>query len=350
MDELTERERKILFSLVAEYMATGEPVGSRTLARKCGLELSAASIRNVLSDLEESGYLQKPHTSAGRVPTERALRALIEALAELQPLATGDENRLRRRINEIYGRSSGSARERMRKTGQFLSEFSGAAAVVATSSADTRQLSQLRFIPVEPKQLLAVLVFSDGMVENRYVPVDRPVDDRELERVHNLLAGVVSGRTLPALRELFVKQAASDRELVDAVERQAFDLGSRAVRRGSRSSAEVVITGQSRLMELPEYADVGRVKRLVRALEEREHLVSLLDRTIDAGTVSVYLGSETGEFGEAQLSLVVAPYGSEEFVAGTVGVLGPTRMDYARMMPLVQATADAISDAMKKSR
>jgi heat-inducible transcriptional repressor len=352
VDGLTERERKILFSLAAEYMATGEPVGSRTLARKCGLELSAASIRNVLSDLEDTGFLYQPHTSAGRVPTEKALRALIEALAELQPLATGDQTRLRRRINEIYGRAGGWAGERMRKTGLFLSEFSGAAALVATSSAAVRQLSQLRFIPVQPNQLLAVLVFADGMVENRYVPIDQPVDDRELERVHNLLAGVVSGCTLQALRELFVQQAASERQHVDAVRRQAFELGRRAVHRGSRHAAEVVITGQSRLMELPEYAHVDRLKGLVRALEERQHLVGLLDRTIDAGTVSVYVGSETGEgeFGEAQLSLVVAPYGGDDRVAGTVGVLGPTRMDYARMMPLVQATADAITDAMKKPR
>jgi heat-inducible transcriptional repressor len=348
VDELTDRERKVLFSLAAEYMDTGEPVGSRTLSRKCGLELSAATIRNVLSDLEEAGYLYQPHTSAGRIPTERALRALIEALAELQPLATADRSRLRRSIRDIYGQAGRSARERMRRAGQCLSEWSGQAAVVATSSAGTRKLIQLRFMPVRPDQLLAVLIFADGMVENRYVPIDQPISERELERVHNLLAGVVDGRSLQALRELFAQQAASERQQVDAVRRQAFDLGRKAMRRRSPSPADVVITGQSRLMELPEYTDVARLKGLVRALEEREHLVGLLDRTIDAGTVSVYLGSDTGELGEAQLSLVVAPFGGEEHAAGTVGVLGPTRMDYARMMPLVQATADAITDAMKK--
>lgn len=350
VDDLTERERKILFSLVAEYLATGEPVGSRTLARKYGLRLSAASIRNVLADLEETGFVAKPHASAGRVPTERGLRALIEALAELQPLVAGDRARLRRRIQQIYGADTGSSRERMRRTGRFLSELSGAAAVVAASAADTRQLSQLRFMPVQPNQLLAVLIFSDGMVENRYVPVDHPVSERDLERVHNWLGGVVAGRSLRSLRELFAEQAACEREHVDAVRRQATELGRQAISPRSGSRAEVVITGQSRLMELPEYTDVRRLQGLVCALEEREQLVRLLDRTIDAGTVSVYLGSETGELGDAQLSLVVAPYGGDDLVSGTVGVLGPTRMDYARMMPLVQATAEAITEAMKKSR
>lgn len=350
MRALTARERQILFSLVAEYMATGEPVGSRTLSRKYGLELSAATIRNVLSDLEHDGYLLKPHTSAGRVPTEQALRTFIQALSEVGQLVAPEQERLRERMAEIYAASVGTARERMRRTGQYLSELSGTAAVVSAPRADTRQLAQLRFIATQPGLLLAVLVFTDGMVENRYVRIDQPIDERELERVHNLLAGVVEGRTLRALRELFAERLESDRVHVDAVRRRAFDLGGRAVRRRPHGPDEVLITGQSRLMDLPEYADVGRLRGLVRALEEREQLVDLLDMTIRAGTVSVYIGSETGEFGEAQLSLVLAPYGGEEQASGTVGVLGPTRMDYARMLPLVQATADAISHAMKKSR
>jgi heat-inducible transcriptional repressor len=344
---LTGRARKILFAVVTEYIATGQPVGSRTLARKYGIDLSPATIRNVLSDLEDAGYLHQPHTSAGRVPADRALRTFIQALTEFQAIPREDKQRMRQRFEQIFA-DRGVGPDGLRSAGQFISELSGAAAVVGVSPAETRKLTQLRFIRTKPSQLLTVLVFSDGMVENRYVAVDTPVSDGDLERIHNLLADVVEGRTLAAIRELFERRLADDRVELDALRRQAFDLGQRALSDVAHKSDEVVVEGGARLMDLPEYADVERLKKLVRALQDREYLLELLEKTIDAGAVSVYIGSETGELGDAQLSLVIAPYGDEDKGAGAVGVLGPTRMDYARMMSLVDATAAAITAALKK--
>ena len=350
MRELTSRERRILFSLVTEYIATGEPVASGTLCAKYGLELRAASVRSVMVELEQAGYLAQPHTSAGRTPTESALRAFIEALSELNTLPNRELGQLRHRIEQIYGSDAGPAADRLRQTGKVLSELSGTAAVVAASPAEPRKLSQLRFIPTRPRQLLAVLVFADGMVENRYLDVEEPVSQGELERVHNLLGELCEGRSLQALRELLAQGLEDERCRLDALQRRAFQLGQQALRGEPSAAAELVIEGQARLMELPEYADVERLRALARALDAREQLLQLLDKTLQAGAVSVYLGSETGELGGAQLSLVVAPYRVDDHAVGTVGVLGPTRMDYARMMPLVGATAAAISDAMKKSR
>src|SRR5262245_26255482 len=168
MSELSHRCRKILFSVVTEFIATGDPVGSRTLARKYGLDLSAASVRNVLADLEDAGYLVQPHTSAGRIPTDRALRLFIDTLIEVRSVSPEQQARIGERFAEIYA----NADDPLRETGRLLSELSGAAAVVAPPRADMRALSQLRLIPTRPGQMLAVVVFGDGTVENRFFLVE----------------------------------------------------------------------------------------------------------------------------------------------------------------------------------
>jgi len=342
MSELSHRSRKILFSVVTEFIATGDPVGSRTLARKYGLDLSAASVRNVLADLEEAGYLKQPHTSAGRVPTDRALRLFIDALMEVRSVSPEEHARIGERFAEIYAMSD----DPLRETGRLLSELSGAAAVVAPPRSELRALSQLRFITTKPGQLLAVLVFADGSVENRFIHVEGPLTESELSRVHNLLTDVIEGRTLGEIRDLFARRLADERLAVDALRRRAFELGSLALVELPRSGGNVVIEGQSRLIDLPEYADAERLKRLMRSLEEREDLVQLLDKTLAAGAVTVFVGREAGDLGDGDLSLVVAPYSDHGRVAGTVGVLGPTRMDYAKVMPLVDATAAAMTEAL----
>jgi len=345
MGELPNRSRKILFAVVTEFIATGEPVGSRTLARKYGLDLSAASIRNVLADLEEGGFLKQPHTSAGRIPTDRALRLFIDALMEVRALSPEEQAKLGARVSEIYAR----AEDPLRAAGRYLSELSGTAAVVASPKKELRALSQLRFIATRPGQLLAVLVFADGSVENRFIQIEARVDEGELNRIHNLLADVIEGRTLGEVRDLFARRLADERVAVDALRKRAFELGSMAMADVTGGS-EVLIEGQTRLIDLPEYADASRLKKLVRALEEREELIALIDKTIAAGSVTVFVGSEIGEICGGELSLVVAPYGERGRIAGTIGVIGPTRMDYAKVMPLVDATAAAMSEALNKGQ
>ncbi len=338
--EISGRAKKILFAVVTEFIASGDAVGSRTLARRYGLDLSAASIRNVLADLEEAGYLKQPHTSAGRVPTDKALRLFIDTLVRLRPLSPEDKAKLDARFAEIR-----RAEDPLRETGRYLSEISGAAAVVLAPRGELRALAQLRFIPTRPGQLLAVLVFRDGSVENRFITIEGPIDESELTRVHNVLADVIEGRSLGEVRDLFARRLADDRTAVDTLRKRAFELGSKATIDLSRP-AEVWIEGQGRLLDLPEYADVGRLRNLVRALEEREALLNLLEKTLAAGAVTVLLASEVGELSGGELSLVLAPYSEHGEVSGRVGVLGPSRMDYAKVMPLVDATAAAHSHAL----
>ncbi len=345
MTSLNPRARKILFAVVSEYISTGDPVGSRTLARRYGLELSAATIRNVLADLEEGAFLEQPHTSAGRVPTERAFRLFIDALLQTNVVSPEMQASLDQRVQEIHARSG----DPLRDTGKMLSELSGTAAILSARRTSGRALTTLRFIPTKPRQVLAVLVFDDGTVENRFVELSGHIPETELLRIHNVLSDVVEGRSLAEVRDIIARRLDDERTEADQLRRKAFELGRQALD-GVDDKAELILEGQTRLLELPEYADAGRLRQVLRALEEREDLVQLLDRTLEAGGAMVFVGSEKGDSPDPLLSLVIAPFSEHGRAAGAVGVLGPTRMDYAKVMPLVDATAAAMSGAISRKK
>jgi heat-inducible transcriptional repressor len=343
MAELGQRARQILYAAISEFVATGEPVGSRTLSKKHGIDLSPASIRNVLSDLEEWGYLHQPHTSAGRVPTDRAFRLFIDALMEWRELSAEDHARIRERFEDLT-----PGKNVMRETGKLLSELTGTAAVVVTPRADALTLKHLRFVRIQQEEVLAVLVMSNGAVQNRFVRAT--VSDDDLVRVHNLLDDVIDGRTLGDLRDLFARRLASERVQHDDLRRRAFELGEAAVNdTGAEGNAamEVVIEGQARLLGQPDFTDAAGMKQVASMLDERESLIRLLDATISAKGATVVVGNEAG-VGGGQLSIVGAPFTDHGRPAGTVGVIGPTRMDYPKVVPLVAATASAMSAFISK--
>jgi heat-inducible transcriptional repressor len=343
MSELQYRARSILYAAITEFISTGEPVGSRTLAKKYGLDLSSASIRNVLSDLEEAGYLHQPHTSAGRVPTDKAFRLFIDTLMQVRPLSFEEREHIIERFHAVV-----PGAEWTRESGRLVSELTGTAVVIAPKR-ETRALVQLRFIPTKPGEILAVVVLADGSVENRFIRIERPMTEAELTRVHNLLADVIEGRSLGEVRELFARRLQDDRVQIDSLRHRAFELGHLAVGDiGQRHG--VVIEGEALLLEHPEFSDVDRMRQLIHALDERETIVSLLDRTIEAKDVQIFVGSEAGDLVGGHLSVVAASYTDQGRVAGTIGVLGPTRMDYPKVIPLVEATADAMSAALKRGR
>src|SRR6185369_17391550 len=221
MPDLSQRAKQILYACVTEFVATGEPVGSRTLSKK-GIELSPASIRNVLSDLEELGYLHQPHTSAGRVPTDKAFRLFIDAMMEVRELTELENARILHRFAEIE-----PGPNFLRETGKLLSELTGTAAVVVSPKAETLTLKHLRFISTLPGELLAVLVMTDGTVQNRFLKTD--VTDAELQKIHNLLDDVIEGRSLGELHELFSRRLQSNRVQADELKKRAFELGEAAV-------------------------------------------------------------------------------------------------------------------------
>jgi heat-inducible transcriptional repressor len=333
MPELSQRAKQILYACITEFVANGEPVGSRTLSKR-GIELSPASIRNVLSDLEEMGYLHQPHTSAGRVPTDKAFRLFIDAMMEVRNLTDEENAQILQRFAEIE-----PGPNFLRETGRLLSDLAGTAAVVVSPRAETMTLKHLRFIRTIPGEILAVLVMSNGSVQNRFIKADIP--ENELQKVHNLLDDVIEGRTLGDLRDLFARRLQNDHVQHDATKKKAFELGEAAVAEAVDAGADVFIEGRAKLLGLPELA--GNVRDVVHALDESEAIVRLIDATVAATGTTVVVGREAGDLAGGQLSIVGAAYRNHGRNAGSVGVIGPTRMDYPKVVPLVTATANAMS-------
>lgn len=340
MSELTERSRRILQAVVTEFIETGEPVGSRTLSRKYGLDVSPATIRNAMADLEDGGFLYQPHTSAGRLPTEKAFRLYVDSLMTVTSLS-GDEEAV---IHALDGLTPGMAL--LRESSRVLSRLAGTASLIVAPRLDRKRLRELHFVvPSSSKRmLLAVCLFADGSVESRMVDIRNVPEDSDLERMHNLLAEQVQGKTLRQVREQLAARLSHERMMLDHLTQRAYELGLLAATEEGDSEPVVVIEGQSRLISQPEFGDIELLRDLMQTLEDREHLVVLLDRTILASTVQVLVGNEA-ELGHGSLSLIAAPFSDGESTVGTIGVLGPTRMNYSRMVPLVEATATAVSGA-----
>jgi heat-inducible transcriptional repressor len=342
---LSKRERAILGAVVTEFTATGEPVGSRTLAKKYGFDLSSASIRNVLADLEERGYLSQPHASAGRIPTEAAFRLFIDALLHLQRLAPRDASKISSWLGDLL-----PGADILRGAGRLLSDMTGAAAVLVRSPEAERTLSRLRFIRTRPGELLGVMVLSDGSVENRFIQVDVAPTDADLERLHNMLEDVVEGHTLSVVRDHFAHKVSEHRDELLRLGLVGVSLLDAAICAADERRPEVIIEGQVRLIESPEFDTAERLRHLLRALEEREQLVVLLSRIIETDRVQVFLGGETEQRVGVPVSLVAAPYQTDGRPGGAVGVIGPVAMDFSAVIPVVRATADAMSQALARSR
>ena len=341
MAELGSRARQILYACITEFVATGEPVGSRTLSKKGSIDLSPASIRNVLADLEEMGYLVQPHTSAGRVPTDKAFRLFIDAMMEVRQLTDDENSKLLQRFAELA-----PGPNFLRETGRLLSELAGTAAVVVSPKAETMTLKHLRFIRTLPGEVLAVLVMANGTVQNRFLKMG--VEEEELLKIHNLLDDVIEGRSLGELRDLFARRLGSDAVKGDAVRRRAFELGEAAVADAVDAGTDVVIEGRAKLLGLPEFADAQGMKGVVSALDESDAIVRLLDATLAANGSAVVVGREAGDLAGGQLAIVGATYHNQGRTAGSVGVIGPTRMDYPKVVPLVAATANAMSSVIDR--
>jgi heat-inducible transcriptional repressor len=343
-EPLTRRARDVLYALLNEFIAKGEPVGSRTLVKKYRFDLSPATIRSVLADLEDMGYLVQPHTSAGRVPTEKAFRLFIDALMKTRQLSAPDAAKIAEWLSH-----EPAGDDLLRSTGRLLSDLTGSPAVVARRRAESRPLLKIRFIPTRPTELLSVVVFRDGTVENRFIHLDVPFQEGELERLHQLLEEASEDRTLSQLHDYFVRARNAGQAGTQPLTDRGLTLVNAALDQTARSS-ELVVEGQAKLLIHADWAQGEQLKELLHALDDRERLITLLDRTLESQNVQVFLGGDVGGANESPMSLVAAPYRSQSGEpGGAVGVIGPTRMDYSVLVPLVGATADAVATALARA-
>jgi heat-inducible transcriptional repressor len=340
--DIGARAKKILHAVVSEYLATGEAVGSQTVTRRYGLDVSAATVRNVMGDLEDVGLLKHTHTSAGRIPTERGLRYYVDTLLRVRSLSLGEKDDIRERIGGAPGEAT--VPEVMQRTSRLLRELSHLTVVVQAPRPENDAVQHLEFVRLREGQLLAVLETASGQVQNKLVPVDFPIDPSELDHINNYLHELASGLTLDQLRVRLVEEIASDRAAHDALVARALKLASAAV--PAEAPPEVLVDGQSNL--LAGEADLDRAKTLLRTLEEKDLLVRLLDRTLAAPGICVFIGAEANLADLTDVSVVAAPYGAEGRPLGTIGVIGPARMNYSRVIPLVDFTAEMIGEALTK--
>jgi len=345
-NQVSERAQRFLKVLIERYIRDGQPVGSRTLSKETGLDLSPATVRNVMADLEEMGLVSSPHTSAGRVPTDLGYRLFIDSLLTVKRLATQEVDAMRRRLNDDLGDASAL----IESTSQLLSGVTQLAGVVMMPRHEHSAFRQIEFLPLSGNRVLAILVTSEDEVHNRIVSTDRSCLPAELERAANCLNDMFTGQDLHEVRRRLVADMKATRERMDQVMLQAIEIAQRVVEvaETAEGADDCFIAGQTNLMEFNELASVERLKELFDAFTEKSQILHLLDRCIAAEGVQIFVGEESGYQLLDNCSLVTAPYGNDDQVIGVLGVIGPTRMNYSRVIPLVDMTARLLTAALRR--
>ena len=344
---LDARAAELLKLLVERYINDGQPVGSRTLSRMANLGLSPATIRNVMADLDDLGFVASPHTSAGRIPTTRGYRYFVDALLSPEPLSDQEQEQIAREL--VPGQHSAAALAQVAST--LLSQLSHMAGVVMVPRRNLAILRRIEFLPLSDNKVLAILVVNNHEVQNRVLPTDRAYGADELERYANIVNEHFAGRDLVALRNALLEEAVDAQSRINLVLREAATMAERAINaiRGDEP-ADYILAGGLNLMGLPELADVTRLRQLFEALDRKRDLLQLFDQCLNADGVQLFIGDESGYRVLDECSVVTAPYYLDGKVAGVLGVIGPTRMAYHRIIPLVSETARALSAGLKADK
>ncbi|MFQ5457637.1 MAG: heat-inducible transcriptional repressor HrcA [Myxococcota bacterium] len=337
MVTLSDRHKQILEAVISDYVATSQPVGSGTIA-KSYVDFSPATVRNVLGDLERMGLLQQPHTSAGRVPTDQGFRVYVNDLLRVRALSDQEQNRIRSEFET--GLDAGE--DVLRQTGHLLSEASNLAGLVLAPRLDEVILERIELVKLGRRRVMVVLIPDQPVVHNRVVRTETEYAKGDLEKMAGYLNETLAGCTLREMYARIEVRMSSERVLYDHLRKRALRLGLDAIERGT--GEDLYVEEATRLLEQPEFLDVGRMKALFRALEEKSKILSLLRVTLESEGVNVLIGSES-EVAEMQgCTLITSRYTRAGRAAGSVGVIGPTRMSYGRIIPIVDYVARLMSE------
>lgn len=339
LNELDARAREIFRDLVEEYLRTGEPVGSRTLSQSSGLGLSAATIRNVMADLTDLGLLHAPHISAGRLPTERGLRLFVDSLMQMSDL-TEEERR------EIDAGPVGAEGDTvLEKAAAKLSGLTHTASLVLAPKTEA-PLRHIEFVSTSPGQALVILVFEDGRVENRIITLPEGLPGSALIYAGNYLSERLRGRTISETREEILREIENRQAALDALTSRLVQEGVAEIAGGERSS--LIVRGRANLLDDASQEDLERVRMLFDDLERKRDVIDLLNAARDGEGVKIFIGSENRLFSLSGSSVIVAPYRDQSRrIVGVLGVIGPTRLNYARVIPIVDYTAEVVSRMLK---
>ncbi len=342
MKLLGERDTWVLKTVVAQYIVTGEPVGSRTVAKTSGLNLSSATIRNIMLDLEERGYLLQPHTSAGRIPTPKGFRYYVDHILPIQELGRS----MQQQIQEAFSPPAHEPQELFRQASRVLSAMTGHPALLLAPRPQGMRLKHIQFISLSEDGVLTVLVSQDNQVQTRFVRTEARFPQALLDRFSHYLNELCQNLTLGETRQRILSEMEAEKSLFDKIVSQALSLSRDALQNDDEN--ELYIEGTSHILDYPEFtADVENIRAIFKAFEEKHHLVTLLDQTMAAQGVQIIISPDE-HFPEMQLSLVASSYGSRATPLGSLGVIGPMRMDYARLIPIVRYTASMVTGLLAK--
>jgi heat-inducible transcriptional repressor len=341
-EALSERAQLLLKALIESYIRDGQPVGSRTLSRDSGLSLSSATIRNVMADLEELGFVVSPHTSAGRIPTDKGYRLFVDSLLKLKPLQSEEIDDIERRLRN----EASHGRALLQTVSQMLSSVTHMAGLVTLPNPHYVALSQIEFIGLSENRALAIMVMNNREVENRVVQLERAYSSEELRRAANYLNEAFAGRSLPEVRASLLKQLQETRQTMNQLMQDAIQMAQKVFETPGDERVEYVIAGETNLMGFAQLSNVERLKRLFEAFNEKHDMLRLLDNCLRAQGIQIFIGHESGYQILDEISLVTAPYMVDNQVVGVLGVIGPTRMAYERVIPIVDVTAKLLGSAL----
>ena len=349
-DPLTERAQHLLRVLVESYIREGQPVGSRNLSRDSGLNLSAATVRNVMADLEEYGFVTSPHTSAGRVPTDKGYRFFVDTL--LRQRQRPDDAQVLSELNQrLEQEEDRDPKALVAVASQMLSSLTHLAGVVTIPRQPHQSLSQIEFLPLSENRVLVVMVINGRDVQNRIVHLERYYSAEELRRAANFLNQQFGGKELTQIRLDIVSELTQAGETLNQLMRDAIHVAQQAVGEGNRQGGpEYVLAGETNLMEFAELSNVEKLRRLFDAFTSKRDILHLLDQSLGAEGVQIFIGQESGYQILDNCSLVTAPYALDNETVGVLGVIGPTRMAYDRVIPIVDVTARLLGSALNSRR
>ena len=334
-----DRAQHLLRVLVNRYIRKGHPVGSRTLSRESGLDVSPATIRNIMADLEDMGFISAPHTSAGRVPTIKGYRFFVDTLVQLRPPRQNEvqlfEDALRDSDPQALVLSASN----------LLSAMTRLAGVVTIPRRAQTALRQIEFLPLSDKRILAIVVLNDRDVQNKILHVQRNFSEDELRKAGNYLTEQFGGSDLDDVRDRLIKQLRETRESMNSVMLNAIEMAQQAFA-ATESEGEFVVAGETNLMGLEGMGGISKLKQLFEAFARQHDILHLLDQTLNAHGVQIFIGKESGYQLLDECSVVAAPYVAEDHTMGVLGVIGPTRMAYERVIPIVDVTAKLLGSAL----
>jgi heat-inducible transcriptional repressor len=340
-DRLDERAQLVFKLLVEQYIADGTPVPSRMLARQPGVEVSPATVRNILAELENQGLVRSPHTSAGKVPTNRGLRFFVDSLLRVEPL---DEQRIQAMQGELN--PDLSPKELVESASNLLSHLTRMTCVITLPRRDKVALRHVEFLPLSGSRVLVILVLNDREVQNRVIHTSREYQQSELNQAANYINREFGGLTLLKVREALLESMQADKDRMDNLMQTALDVASRAFEAGEESDNGLVVSGESNLLD---FGDTDQVRRLFDAFSRKNGILHLLDRCLDSHGIQLFIGDESGYRLLDEVSLVTASYEIKGQLAGVLGVVGPTRMAYQDVIPVVDVTARVLSAAMNRA-